>query len=285
MMIIAWKLFNNSNMTSCNNSQRILLDDAQLDKPIYRIFPRKWLLNALTTKQIALVAPRMWDDPFEIVDKAIQVEWREGGKIKSEIIQNLPAVFAQSWSATEESDALLRVYSKMKNDKGRAKNEFADEEGIRVRTTPRKLFEAVSNAMQAVDDDIVCFIGAVEYVSQKDLLRGLANLLYSERLNALESVLNRARLLLKKRPAFVTEAEVRVMAIHRTGRRNDDFQLVSINPNALFDELACDPRLMRAELLERHQELRDLGYTGNIHEWSLYANIIPSIQMPPDWLP
>ncbi|RKT22860.1 hypothetical protein B0G69_6354 [Paraburkholderia sp. RAU2J] len=96
------------------NSGTCLVPTEQLDKPIYRIFPRERFLQMVQEKCLALVSPSMWDDPFEIVDRAIKVEWEEDGAHRSHIIQGLPSVFAQSWSMAEESDALLRAYSKVR---------------------------------------------------------------------------------------------------------------------------------------------------------------------------
>jgi hypothetical protein len=226
----------------------------------------------------------MWDDPFEIVDRAIKVEWEEDGAHRWDIIQGLPSVFAQSWSMAEESDALLRAYSKVRRGGFSALNTCPEEEGVRVRTTPRKLLEAVAKEMSS-KGDISCFIGPVSYVAADHLLGCFAKVLEQQGLEALESPLNRARCLLNKRFAFSAEAEVRVMAIHHEERVQDKVLQVPISPNELIDEIAFDPRLIRAEMLERQREATARGYSGRFHDWALYEGILLTVPMPQGWRP
>lgn len=262
-----------------------LLPLADLDKPIYRIFPRERFLQALSENCLALVCPSMWDDPFEIVDSAISVHWTENGQMRRQIIQGLPSVFAQSWSATRESDALLRTYSKVRRGTHSNLNTCPDEEGVRVQTTPRKLLQAVLNATTSTGE-ISCFIGAVTYVSADKVLSYFSEAIYKDGLDALSLPKNRATGLLRKRVAFSSEAEVRVMAIHHQRTRVSDRLLrVPIQPNDFIDEVAFDPRLADAEMYRRQEEAKARGYTGRFHNWELYTRVIPVVQMPSDWVP
>jgi len=43
----------------------IYLKRDELEKPVYRIMPVHRLLQCLEEKQLVLVPPRKWDDPFE----------------------------------------------------------------------------------------------------------------------------------------------------------------------------------------------------------------------------
>jgi hypothetical protein len=57
-------------------------------------------------------------------------------------------VFAQCWSLSAESDALWRIYSTVVKDAS-GKNKFANSEGVKVRTTSRKLLAALEDATDA----------------------------------------------------------------------------------------------------------------------------------------
>ncbi|SIT45637.1 conserved hypothetical protein [Paraburkholderia ribeironis] len=261
-----------------------LLPLAELDKPIYRIFPRERFLQALSENCLALVCPSMWDDPFEIVDSAIPVHWTENGQLRRHIIHGLPSVFAQSWSATRESDALLRAYSKVRRGTHSNLNTCPDEEGVRVQTTHRKLLQAVLNATTS-NGEISCFIGAVTYVSSDEVLSYFSKAIYKDGLHALNLPKIRAMGLLRKRVAFSSEAEVRVMAIHQRTRVSDRLLRVPIHPNDFIDEVAFDPRLADVEMYRRQEEAKAHGYAGHFHNWELYTRVIPVVQMPSDWVP
>jgi hypothetical protein len=89
-----------------------LIRVSDVDSPIYRIFPLWVLEETLRLRQLALVAPSKWEDPFEVIGDAIAVNIRRGDRIEQKIInQELPPVFAQCWSRTIESDTLLRAYA------------------------------------------------------------------------------------------------------------------------------------------------------------------------------
>jgi|GEM_PF-2984559 len=87
------------------------------DDSIYRIFLLWFFEEVLRLKQLVLVSPRNWEDPYEIIGESIAVDIERDGRIQQEIInQSLPPVFAQCWSATAESDTLLRTYSRVEKD-------------------------------------------------------------------------------------------------------------------------------------------------------------------------
>ena len=89
---------------------------------------------------MVLVAPRLWEDPFEVIGNGIAVDRPRGDRIEQVIInQSLPPAYAQCWSATPESDTLLRAYSRVIKDPHFGRNICPRDEGVRVRSTPRKL--------------------------------------------------------------------------------------------------------------------------------------------------
>src|SRR5262245_28946751 len=127
---------------------------ADLDKPLYRIFPL-WLFEAALTVNagnLALVPPRWWDDPYE--DPCAKVVMQTHGQAKPKQLTLAP-VYAQCWSFEGASDALLRAYSRVtKPPKGYPirRNLEPGYEGVQVTTTPRKLVAALNALLKKRED-------------------------------------------------------------------------------------------------------------------------------------
>src|SRR5579871_7064477 len=84
------------------------------DMAVYRIFPLWYLEEALRLQKIVLVDPRLWEDPLEAGGWLIVADVRTGGQYEQvNITQSLPPAYAQCWSATPESDTLMRAYSRV----------------------------------------------------------------------------------------------------------------------------------------------------------------------------
>lgn len=247
------------------------------DAPIYRIFPLWFLEETLRLRQLALVALSKWEDPFEVVGDAIAVDIRRGNRIEQVIInQSLPPAFAQCWSKTIESDSLLRAYSRVVKDPHFGRNTCPRDEGVRVRSSPGKLLQAVrSGNPSGLKGD--WFVGAVMYLSRDALLREIANAVALHGLQAFEVPSNRAKLLLLKREAFSHENEVRIIYIQEAQELREAIIRVPIEPSAVFDEISFDPRLQTFERRERETVIRSLGYEGAITESDLYQRTLLEI--------
>jgi hypothetical protein len=118
------------------------IKDEDLDKEIYRIMPIHQLLEIFETKQLTLVKPSMWDDPFE--------------NLLLNVSPVRDAVYGQCWTLHKETDAMWRIYSQNK-------------QGAKVKTTIRKLIEALQ-LQSGQYLKIQCFIGEVEYLTQRQLV-------------------------------------------------------------------------------------------------------------------
>src|SRR6266853_674238 len=125
------------------------------DKPIYRIFTLDRLLDTIVGKKLAFVRPRLWKDPFENLLYQIPLKDADGEPVSVERLKD--RLYGQCWTRKSVSDALWRIYS-------------PHETGIRVRTTPRKLFNAIWDKNDSASH-LKYFIGAVRYESQKVLLK------------------------------------------------------------------------------------------------------------------
>lgn len=242
--------------------------------PIYRIFPLWFLEEALRLRQLVLVQPTHWEDPFEVVGNAIAVDTRRGDRIEQVIInQSLPPAFAQCWSATAESDALLRTYSRVVKDPHFRRNTCPRDEGVQVRSSPKKLLQALVSGTSSTRKGS-WFFGAVKYLARTELLQEIANGIGQHGPKMFENPSNRAKLLLLKRHAFSHEAELRAIFVQQAPEPSEPIFRVPVEPPAVFDEISFDPRLETFERKERETVIRSLGFTGAMRESDLYQRTL-----------
>lgn len=250
------------------------------DQPIYRIFPLWFFEEALRVKNIMLVHPSTWEDPFEILSMFIAVEQNVNDKLVQEPINSsFIKVFAQCWSATKESDTLLRAYSRVVKDQHVRRNIMPRDEGVRVRTSPRKLLNALETGIQGNLEGL-CYIGSVQYMSQAAIFQNIRDAVSKLGKNVFDKPNILARLALLKREAFSHESEVRLIFISDNSAPGTKSIRVKIDPNILFDEVTFDPRLEIFERKERETLAKNLGYTGNIVESYLYLRPELVIRLP-----
>ena len=195
------------------------LDKSELEKPVYRIMSVNRLLQCLEERSLALVPPKRWDDPFENYLLSASVRLSSTGEV-GEMHEMREKVYGQCWTQHRETDAMWRIYS-------------SDTNGAKVRTTPRKLLEALKHTNSRFGD-VTCFIGKVQYKSQKDLVTSLKGI---DLFNANGAGI--AKSLLLKRREFSHEREVRL--IYTEGR--GAIHAVPIDPSDMFDEIVFDPRM------------------------------------------
>lgn len=256
-----------------------LIRIADPDAPIYRILPLWFLEETFRLKQLVLVSPRLWEDPLEIVGEPIAVNLHHDDRVEQQIInQSLPPAFAQCWSATAESDTLLRAYSRVVKDPHFGRNICPREEGVRVRSTGRKLLQAVI-AGSAAGPKGYWFLGAVKYLSRALLLQEIANAIVRNGLGVFEVPSNRAKLLLLKRDAFSHEAEVRLLFVQHDAQPRADILQIPIEPSSVFDEISFDPRLKTFERRERETWIARAGFTGVVRESDLYQRTLLEVDV------
>jgi hypothetical protein len=58
---------------------------------------------------------------------------------------------------------------------------------------------------------------------------------------------------------------------------------VDINPNAVFEEIAFDPRLAPFERIERETRIKTLGYSGPVATDALYQRTLFEVVLPRHW--
>lgn len=245
----------------------IRVDD--FDTPIYRIFPMRWFEPTLKEKRLALVKPERWEDPFENALLSAVVETPDGRVVTLDPLRQ--KIYAQCWGFCAESDAMWRIYSRPLDGR--------DDEGVKVRSTPRKLLSALYKSPRRLPEHC-CFIGTVRYMSENHVISllqtpGLVNDWVLD-----HTARGHAESLLFKRDSFSHEQEVRLVFDANDGY--DTTQLVykfPIEPNDLFEEAVLDPRLSEATARARTTELQALGFRNPIVQSTLYQRLSLRLKM------
>jgi hypothetical protein len=88
-----------------------------------------------------LVPPKKWEDPYEDLCFRITMSAPDGSQ--KPLSEYLVPTFAQCWSFEGHSDALLRAYSRVTRDQITSRNIEPKYEGVQVRTTPKRLVQAL----------------------------------------------------------------------------------------------------------------------------------------------
>lgn len=227
---------------------QLFFKPGELDKNIYRIMPVERLFQCFREQALVLVRPNKWDDPFENLLLSASFQTSDGAMGSMPTIRN--SVYGQCWTYHRETDAMWRIYSHEKN-------------GVKVRTTPRKLFEALVSAMPDLHE-LQCFIGNVQYRPKGKLLEELQNL---DLFNTNGSGI--AESLLYKRGEFAHEKEVRLIYSSQEDK-GDDVIRFRIDPHTLFESIVFDPR-MDPDLCEVYRStIKQKMFPGNVSRSRLY---------------
>jgi hypothetical protein len=250
------------------------------DSVIHRIFPLRYFEEALRLKELVLVSPRSWEDPFEkLVERSVITDTRPIPWKQTPLESLVRPAFGQCWSRTSESDTLWRAYSRVSIDPRTKRNRHPDEEGVRVQSTCRKLLNAVREWSPS-DPVTSCFIGGIRYLPATELQQTVADRV-GVGLEAFAHGAARAKLLLLKRPAFQHESEVRLIYVEHRDTPHKGLVQVPIDPNTLFDAVEFDPRLNPFERKEREAAARKLGYQNPFSTSGLYQGALMEIIVGP----
>lgn len=224
-----------------------LFIDELIDTPIYRIFPIGRFIQVLTAKELTLVKPKKWDDPFEnaLLSSDFIVENEKVAFAAKD------SVYGQCWTLHRETDAMWRIYS-------------PNKDGVRLMTTPRKLLTALKSHVDQFAD-VKCFVGKVQYKKKPELLKifGQINLTSTDGTGIAQS-------LLYKRPEFSHEREVRLIYSGDDNNSPSDIFSFGIDPNKLFDRVLFDPRMEESLRQSYISAVKSLGCTTQVKRSTLY---------------
>ncbi|TGP52554.1 hypothetical protein EN873_14890 [bacterium M00.F.Ca.ET.230.01.1.1] len=270
--------------TSPQKPLKIAIDD--LSRPLHRIFPVWIFEQMLQLRQMTLVSPRRWEDPYEDICSTFMLrDQHDHAKPQLSVAEHLAPAWAQCWSYESNSDLLLRSYSRVERHPIAKRNMMPGAEGVRVTTTASLLLKAMEAWAMGVPGtaDSGFALGRVTYLPEADLPLRLVNLIERQGLKYLNTLDGRAHTLLLKRDYFRHEDEVRLICTKEDKGAVAEFRHFSIEPNDLFTEIAFDPRLLYFERLERERTVQHLGYNGKITRDTSYEAALHIFLMENGW--
>lgn len=236
-----------------SNFSRQLLNGINRDTAVYRVFPEARALELFQARELVLVRPALWDDPFENFLLNAMLEFSNGERASLEAIRD--PWYGQCWTSQTESDAMWRIYSH-------------DKTGVRLASTVGKLWDAVCPLTDEWTP-LEFYIGRVGYYSQAEILETFGKVTFED-LTLGGQTRDLAQTLLIKREAFAHEKEVRVLCYDARGRHTGKIAKFAIDPARLVDDVMLDPRLSDADVAAFTSTLRAAGYAGPIARSDLY---------------
>ena len=250
----------------------VFLTDADLDKPVYRIFSFQILEQIFQERKLTLVKPKLWDDPFENFILNSTGRLLNGREFQIDFRSNF---YGQCWSFTKESDAMWRIYSPDKN-------------GVKVKTTIRKLFTPLFKAggqhqkINGIVYNISSFVGKVKYADTKTLITMLKDEQLMSEIIFDQSGRGQASTFFFKRVAFRHEKEVRLIFNSQNDNQFNTFKF-DINPIDVFDEIVFDPRMTETIYQEQKDKVIKWGFYKSIIQSGLYKLKIFTIALRPTY--
>lgn len=250
-----------------------LVNVARVSTPVYRTFKVNHFLNVVRDRQLVLVKPKLWDDPFENILQSSEVPITNRFAIT--LHSHYDEFFGQCWSYGKENDATWRLYSPN------------PERGVRVGSTVGVLARSLCESGAGTGSN-VWYIGQVMYLPPKKIGQMLMHPeiereIHQKVLRAifrgsddfaripLPQSTTSALTLFVKRPEFSYEREVRIIyREHDEHFRRDSVRRFPFDPNNTFHRVIVDPRLSRHEYDNVVRELTAAGYRGDIRQSSLY---------------
>jgi len=228
----------------------------QSSLPIYRIFPLKRFREIVANRVNTLVRPAKWDDPFENALLKAKIVLDDGSVGSAEFKDDL---YGQCWTTQIDSDAMWRIYS-------------PDKSGVRLRTTVGALLDSLVSSCPQYHESgcFSCFIGRVEYCTQDEIISRFTDPEWAKTHVLDTTGCGQASALLLKRPEFAHEKEIRLIYFaNEQNRTGSDVYSYPIDPQALFDEVAFDPRWDAAEFDVAKVEAEKAGF-DNVVQSPLY---------------
>jgi len=228
------------------------IEDADIDKYIYRTISYDRLIELFQTNQNALVKPKKWDDTFENLILKSKLKTPSGEIIQYNIHDK---IYGQCWTTEKSSDAMWRIYS-------------TDKNGFRIRTTIRKLYDSFDLSLV---DRASCLgsIGKVKYLNEAELTSKAKATFNPDGQITFGDCF---RSLLLKRKAFRHENEVRLLFLDWSDSfiENDIFKY-DIDPHSLISQITIDPRITYKKFSEIKSKIQKVTkYQGEIARSTLY---------------
>ncbi len=230
---------------------QVNINDDEMDENIYRIVPIERLYQLFIDGTNTLVNPSLWEDTYE--NLTLRSRRIVGGvEVHSDAHKR---IYGQCWTTQKASDAMWRIYS-------------LDRKSVRIRTTPRRLFDSLNLQQNNRSQTYQC-IGKVKYVSDARLMASLKSM-FTEDGNLTFS--NAFKSLLIKRWAFKHESEVRLLHLE-AGETvpADPIYSYGVDAHELIDQIMIDPRVSYEDYkVVKREIIEATKFTGQIKRSLLY---------------
>lgn len=219
--------------------------DFKLDTPIHKFFPLRYL-SKLLKGELRIGKVSSWEDVYEnFMLKQNYIYENQYAPSAKKIID---LIFGQSWTDSEETDAMWRIYSDINH--GSLNDPFINA-AVRIKTTGKKIKEAISSCEKY---EAIAYIRKVKYKTLNEIYDWLSRL----NLSLVDCSLTNAMAdsLFIKRKEFEHESEVRIVFAFSNNKLDvtiPKFLSFSINPDDFIEEYLLDPRLDSedAELIKK----------------------------------
>lgn len=245
----------------------IRIDQDERAAPLYRFTTIERLLNTLEQKRNILVAPRKWEDPYENA-LAMHIRFRRSDGATASYPLRYRA-YGQCWTREKETDAFWRMYTPQGS-------------GVRLQSTIQKLYKSLNKSVSEKIGEALaltsCFIGSVEYMTEKDITTRFNDSTWVKQNFCDQGTLGHVNSLLLKRTEFVPENEVRLLYL---SPENNDYANgcydYSIDSSSVITEVTFDPRMDDKLCSTYESKLRSYGFTKQINKSGLYR--VPDIKV------
>ena len=202
------------------------------DDYVYKYIPFKYLKAMLQSRTLRINKVLTWEDPYE--NFFLKSDFDTFSPFYKQYIsvdtQNLiDRIYGQSWTSLEESDAMWRIYSNVKD---------LDFIAIRLKIKVDNLFDIVythDNCMTTTS------IGSVNYKTDKEINQWLDNIKDNPDIIPDFHKYVEDCLLIKRKP-FSHEEEVRIIICNENDTAKD-FLKFDIKDLSVFEEFVIEPRL------------------------------------------
>lgn len=224
------------------------------DTSLFRIVTVRRFEDLLRSKQLGLLRPIKWEDPFENYLHQVTLQLSDGTPVGLDSLRQ--DFFGLCWSLTDGSEAAWRLYAPCKN-------------GVRLHCRAGDLFKTLWGAAPQ-HPELSCYLGKVNYHPVSVILDDLQK--PGHAIGQLTNTSGRAQVeaLLKKRREYAWEDEVRL--IYRSLEdHSSDVWVCPVDPNGLIDCVSLDSRLSVSDAAAAESSFRRLGYTGEVAKSDLYT--------------
>jgi len=203
---------------------------------VYRLIEVHHLFELFESKTLILVAPKLWDDPYEnflghcygVVPGEPDRRYDYSGYAK--------LIFGNCWTLNQDNDATWRIYS-------------PDKRRVKIKTTVNKLYSLVS---QIDDQWFRSYLGKVTYHPESEIRSNISKAIKAGTFSVDDMIKD---FYLKKRNVFTEENEIRLLVrLVKPGERfintkyqySDNLDICWLpigNPADFIDEIVFDPRM------------------------------------------